>query len=100
MTDKVFIFSHDLLNGYIKEIREANIRYIMGVDTYEENQTSGYCLMRISDNPEKYPPMVILSKQGRSDEEFHRECRNLAKYFNAKIVQYENNKVKYSDIDS
>ena len=81
------LFDIERINKQLEEVKKANIRYIMGVDPYGENNTSGYCLMQISDNPDKFPPKVIISKKGKTDEEFKQEYENLAKYFNAKIIK-------------
>lgn len=59
-------------------------QYIIGVDTYDKNMLA-YCLMR--KNMETKLSEVVLAKTIRDEKAFKEEVKNLAKYFNAKIIE-------------
>jgi len=62
----------------IENITPKDVKYFIGIDTYNED-SSAYCLSRtVGDNIE-----VILCKTNRNKEEFEEEVKNLKKYFNA-----------------
>lgn len=58
------------------------VKYVIGVDTYDENNNA-YCLGRIIDEK----PEIILVKNIRNKTDFDEEVKNLSKYFNAQIYK-------------
>jgi len=75
-----YVFSNALMQEWSlgKEIS----KYVIGVDTYDHSSMS-YCLVKkVGEKME-----VMLSKRMFDKEEFDEEVKNLAKYFNAKIVK-------------
>lgn len=60
-------------------------KYIIGVDTYDENANT-YCLVRILDENQE----VILTKTICDKKEFDKEVENLSKYFDAVIIKEVN----------
>ena len=56
--------------------------YVMCIDTYDKNAPT-YCLVRKAGGGVE----VLLGKTMRDEKEFKQEVENLAKYFNAKVVQ-------------
>lgn len=61
-----------------KENPTKEPKYIIGIDTYDKNN-SAYCLMKKNEDHIE----VLLAKTIRDENEFKEEVENIAKYFNA-----------------
>lgn len=60
------------------DIKPKQVDYFIGIDTFDKDIAS-YCLVRRIDNCTE----VILAKTMKNDNKFHKESKNIAKYFNA-----------------
>lgn len=72
-----------ILKEKIEKVVTKNHRFVIGVDTHDENNYA-YCLVsKINEND----TTIILSKVMRNEEDFNQEVENLTKYFNTELIK-------------
>jgi len=74
------MFNTESLNKQIKFLQENKPKYIIGVDTHDDD-ISAYCLTRQWNGSTE----IILAKRSKNRDSFLEEVLNLAQYFNADI---------------
>ena len=70
------------LKAQLEKVKNQKVRYAICTDLYDKN-AKAYCLVKYTEDKKME---VILTKTTREDT-FMEEVENLAKYFNAEIIE-------------
>lgn len=77
-----FLFDSSVIQKRIEEINSDPPVFVMGTDVCDP-QISSYCLVRKT----KTNSDILMCKSMRDKKKFEKEVKNLAKYFNATLIE-------------